>query len=153
MRITLAVLADYANVSREGKLNIMGIFDTIYAVSYPTQHPTMNLVMRVSAHYTECDRPHKLEVKFSDSDGHQIFALAGQIVATGQPGRITGIDHVLAINNLAFTKPGDYAFDILVDDNHAANVPLHVITMDPATVRVIGRPPEGPPELPGGGSG
>lgn len=29
MNVTLAASADYANVSADGKLNIMGIFDTI----------------------------------------------------------------------------------------------------------------------------
>ena len=32
MELTLALLADYANISREGKLNIMGIFEQIFEV-------------------------------------------------------------------------------------------------------------------------
>ncbi len=31
MRTTLFLAADYANITREGKLNVMGIFDDIYA--------------------------------------------------------------------------------------------------------------------------
>ena len=46
MHVKVALLADYSNVSREGKLNILGIFDTIYAPTFPTTHPHMQLVIR-----------------------------------------------------------------------------------------------------------
>jgi hypothetical protein len=34
MDVALAVLADFANSSADGKLNILGIFDTVYAEQY-----------------------------------------------------------------------------------------------------------------------
>ena len=40
MQVPLAVLADSANVSQEGKLNIMGIFTQINAQSLPCDTPT-----------------------------------------------------------------------------------------------------------------
>ena len=39
MEVKVALLADGANVSREGKLNLLGIFDTLFARSFPTTHP------------------------------------------------------------------------------------------------------------------
>ncbi len=38
MDAALALLADFANESTDGKLNILGVFDTIYAARY--QRPT-----------------------------------------------------------------------------------------------------------------
>jgi len=35
MRVKLAVLADYASITREGKLNILGIFDEINPQQLP----------------------------------------------------------------------------------------------------------------------
>ena len=49
MRVKLALLADSANVSREGKLNLLGIFDAIFARELPTSHPHMHLVLRFEA--------------------------------------------------------------------------------------------------------
>jgi len=49
MEVVLAVLADYANVSQEGKLNIMGIFDIISSEKFPTFHPEMKLVVQFEA--------------------------------------------------------------------------------------------------------
>ena len=45
MRVALGVLADYANVSAEGKLNIMGVFQIVNAVQFPHVHPQMHLVL------------------------------------------------------------------------------------------------------------
>lgn len=47
MQVPLAVLADYANVTADGKLNIMGIFDIIYAPQVSFVHPQMQLVMKL----------------------------------------------------------------------------------------------------------
>ena len=46
MEVQVAVLADCANVAAGEKLNIMGIFDTIFARDFPTVHPFMALALR-----------------------------------------------------------------------------------------------------------
>ncbi|MGB3906069.1 MAG: hypothetical protein WBB22_14235, partial [Anaerolineae bacterium] len=69
MKMTLALLADYANVSQEGKLNIMGIFDRIFTRAFPTAHPEMRLVMRFEFGAAELGRERRLEVKTLDADG------------------------------------------------------------------------------------
>ena len=53
MKVNLALLADGANVSREGKLNILGIFDTIHAGKFPVVHAQMRLVVRLEASSAE----------------------------------------------------------------------------------------------------
>ena len=50
MLVKLAVLADYANVTSDGKLNILGIFDRMNVLNLPAVHPQMNLVLRLEAH-------------------------------------------------------------------------------------------------------
>ena len=44
MDITLAVCCVAANVSREGKLNLLGIFNSIHAAEFPCTHPHLALV-------------------------------------------------------------------------------------------------------------
>ena len=44
MKTRIAVLADYASLSIEHKLNIMGIFTAINAAQTPVVHPQMKLV-------------------------------------------------------------------------------------------------------------
>lgn len=45
MDVNLALLADYANVSQDGKLNIMGIFQEVNPPVLPFALPQMYLVM------------------------------------------------------------------------------------------------------------
>ena len=49
MDVTLAVLADYANVSQDGKLNIMGIFQEVNPPLLPFTLPQMYLVLSLTA--------------------------------------------------------------------------------------------------------
>src|SRR6266516_3887748 len=63
MEVKLALLADGANVSREGKLNLLGIFDTLFARSFPTTHPQMQLVIRFEAAAQEAGSTRQVEIQ------------------------------------------------------------------------------------------
>ncbi len=58
MEVPLAVLADSANVSREGKLNIMDIFSQLSGQSLPVRCPHIALVFALEAHAAERGREH-----------------------------------------------------------------------------------------------
>lgn len=72
MKVTLALLADAANVSQEGKLNILGTFDNISASKFPTRHPEMQLVLRMEASVAEANTHKRLELKVMDEDAQQV---------------------------------------------------------------------------------
>lgn len=127
MRVNLALLADYANVSREGKLNILGIFDTIYARTFPVTHPHMQLVIRFEAEAGEAGRTRQIEVQLQAQDGEVLFRVpAAMTVQRGELGEAVRADHILALNNVTFARPARYAFRVLVDAEEAARVPLRV---------------------------
>ena len=73
MDIPLAVLADSANVSQEGKLNIFGIFDQLNIASFPVRHPHMTLVFQLTASPAEGGRSHQVVVHCMDEDGGKLF--------------------------------------------------------------------------------
>ncbi|MFA5148976.1 MAG: hypothetical protein WC491_07635 [Candidatus Omnitrophota bacterium] len=128
MDVKLAVLADYSNVSREGKLNILGIFGAIHCRVFPATHPQMQLVMSLEAMPVEAGQPKKIEVKLVDSDGKQLFGISGQLeLKAAKAGEPIRNNHILQLNNIIFEKPGDYAFHILVGDDLKETVPLKVI--------------------------
>lgn len=63
MKIIFSVLADAANITREGKLNILGIFDSIQAQQFPVTHPPQRqLVMRFEGDRAEAGKSKKAEV-------------------------------------------------------------------------------------------
>lgn len=127
MRVKVALLADYSNVSREGKLNILGIFDALYAGSFPTVHPHMQLVIRFEAEPAEAGSTRQVEVQFAAEGGEVVFRLPGSMtVQQGELGEAVRADHILTLTNMRFERPGRYAFTILVDERVEATVPLKV---------------------------
>jgi hypothetical protein len=127
VQLALALLADHANFSREGKLNLLGIFDTIYASGFPTTHGHMQLVMRLEADAAEAGTTHEVEVQLVARDGRVLFRLPGATtVARGEPGESVRTDSIVNLANLAFESPGRYAFNVLIDGQLAERVPLRV---------------------------
>lgn len=133
MDVPLALLADYANVTQEGKLNIMGIFGRLIAPAFPTTHPEMCLVMRFEAGPAERGSTKKVEVKLLDADGRVKFNSSSQIPIPDEPTRLTTqIFNILRLQNLQFEKPGSYSFEILVNEETKSRVPLIVEQTVPA---------------------
>lgn len=132
MEVPLAVLADAANVSREGKLNIFGIFNRLWAVNFPAQHPQMQLVMVLEADVVEAEQKKNVKVQLRDADGNKIIAIEGEfILPKAQAGRPIRINHILALPGTPIPKPGDYEFTILVNGETKAHVPFSVSQAKP----------------------
>jgi hypothetical protein len=53
MHISFALFADAANLSQEGKLNILGVFDAVQVAGFPAVHPRANIVLRVKGTQTD----------------------------------------------------------------------------------------------------
>lgn len=129
----MAVLADYANVTADGKLNILGIFDRINMVQLPSVHPQMHLVLRIEAHSAERERSHYIEIRLHDPDGKTIFDVNGDIVPHGDGAQPTSTNQILTLNNLQLEKVGAYKFVIFINNDLKSELPLHVefVTMPP----------------------
>jgi len=128
MQVKLAILADGANLSREGKLNVLGIFDTVFARSFPTTHAQMQLVVRFEATAAEIGTTHTIDVQLLAPAGPALFQLSGTLTVP-QPvlgGDTVGVDHILSFANVRFEAPGRHAFRIAVDGAESATVPLRV---------------------------
>ncbi len=133
MDVPLALLADYANVSREGKLNVMGVFNRIRAKELPTVHPEMQLVFRLEAGPAERGQDKTIEIKLLDADANAIQHLTGHLTVPGESAELTiQIDQILKLTNVVFKKAGDYRFDILVNGETKQTVPFSVEQL-PAT--------------------
>lgn len=128
MEVRLAILADAANVSQEGKLNILGEFNTIWAATFPVALPRMVMVLKLEASMGEGAR-HKLGIRVIDQDAQAVAPpIDGEVqlgppVESGEPMRTQVI---LQFDHLPFSSAGTFAFEVLVDGRRQASVPLYV---------------------------
>lgn len=128
MEVNLAVLADYANVSQDGKLNIMGIFQEVNAPSLPFPLPQMYLVMSLSAGPAEFNSQRQIRVVLLRADGQEILGLEGhvQVPEPVRAGSRAYINETIGLAGVQFDQAGDYGFSILIGGDEKATVPLHV---------------------------
>lgn len=137
MDIDLALLADAATIDASGKLNILGIFDSLGGTRFPLKHGRLALVVRFSAGLEDAGN-HEVRMKLRGPEGDEIVSLNGNIQLGPGPaargGRIR-VPHVLNMDGLVFKKPGQYVFDISLGGEHKVSLPL--------TVRQVGNAPPG----------
>jgi hypothetical protein len=132
MEMSLGLLADYSNISREGKLNILGIFNIIWGRRFPLTHHSMQLILRLEAHSPESGTKRQLTIRLDDPDGKNLFQMnAAILIPKGRPGEPIVMDHVVAFNQVQFERAGDHAFNILIDNDLKGAIPLKVMQVAP----------------------
>ncbi|MBI5879619.1 MAG: hypothetical protein HZB53_18365 [Chloroflexi bacterium] len=132
MELMLALLADCANVTADGKLNMMGIFEQLYAPQFPAVHASMQLVMRIEATPFESG-VHPLRVAFSDADARELFAVPGTLaVPESRAGENVRVNQIFVFNGLVLPQPGRYEFIVSAGADELGRVPLHVATLPQA---------------------
>jgi hypothetical protein len=128
MRVRVAVLADAANVAEPGKLNIMGIFDTIYCRTFPSLHPLMVLVLQFEVSFDDAGRTHELAVALKDEDLKEFAKAVSKVAIRNIPAGRSGVAHqIMQFAGMQFTRPGSYRFHVVWDGKEVDQVPLHVL--------------------------
>ncbi|HEX5724425.1 MAG TPA: hypothetical protein VFX98_03115 [Longimicrobiaceae bacterium] len=132
MRVILAFLADEANVSQDGKLNVLGIFDRIPAASFPALHPKMVFVFRVQAEPGDSLRAYPVRVRLLDDAGQVMFEANGELNAGPvDPDEFLTSNHVFSLVGVTFPRAGVYRFVVHVGALEAHETPF--IVLSPAT--------------------
>jgi hypothetical protein len=116
VKIPLSLLADEANVSQEGKLNVLGIFDRIAAAAFPVVHPKMIFAFRVQADAADGGRTFPVEIALEGPDGGVLFEANGEIGAPPvPPGEFTTFNQLFNLVGMQFPEPGLYRFIVRIE--------------------------------------
>lgn len=132
MDLTVLLLADYANVAERGKLNVMGIFGTLYSKKFPARHPEMHLITKLSARPAEYDTTHKLTIKLLNEDATQVIVnWSRDLQVPHGTGENVEINQILRLTDLVFPGPGRYQFSVMVDNDEKGVLSLLVMQQGP----------------------
>lgn len=138
MQALAAILCDSA-ADYQGKLCVLGAFDSIYAGRFPAVHPHCALAVRLLFKPEE-EGQHEMKITLIDSDGKSVLP-EGPNGQTGGPvirfevpeipddTFFLSRNFVLDLNGLPLPKAGQYSFDISIGSKIIARVPLQAMAV------------------------
>jgi len=127
MKPLLFLAADYANVTGDGKLNVMGIFNDINAFNFPARHSSMHLIAKLGPELGEYGQKRTFNVRLMDADGNHVMELSGEFeVPIAQGGRKPEVNIILDLKDIILPKPGRYVFVLLIDKDQKDELTLYV---------------------------
>ncbi|MFA6166681.1 MAG: hypothetical protein WC700_08700 [Gemmatimonadaceae bacterium] len=126
MYCSFALFADAANLSQEGKLNVLGVFDALHVASVPAVHPRATLVVRLKASPDDAGT-HALSLTWVAPGGDEIWSSSGEVeVHSPPPGAIEVDIPVIAAIDLPIAEAGVHVMRVELDAEVEAEVGLHV---------------------------
>lgn len=126
MRLSFALFADAANISQEGKLNILGVFDALQVASVPTLHPRAALVMRIKGSPDDIGT-HTVALRWLNPAGDELWSSVGELNVSGPPAGIVEMDFpLIAAIDLPIDQPGAFTMTITLDNENAGQLRLVV---------------------------
>ncbi len=109
-KLNFSFLCDYALVSREGKLSMNGIFESINVRSFPTHHPIMFVVANISGVNNKdkftCD------LIAADNPQKSLAAIASEVVVDQQ----RNFGFIGQFVNVKYEKSGQYLIKFHIDN-------------------------------------
>jgi hypothetical protein len=132
MHITFALFADAANLSQEGKLNILGVFDAVQVSGFPTVHPRANIVLRVKGKRSDVGS-HSVTLRWLNPSGQELWSSTGELNIGNPPAGVQEMDvPLIAAVDLPLDQPGNYTLSIAVDDAPKGDLTLQARTGIPS---------------------
>ncbi|MDR2792036.1 MAG: hypothetical protein LBB61_00015 [Treponema sp.] len=125
MKIELFSFCDFAQ-ENNGKLTVVGTFDTIIARMFPCIHPQLSVVIRIRFDLWEFS-PHKFRIETRDLNGDMCMDPIQGALSVKGVGNATAVSHLLfTISNLNFKNNGIINFVLFIDDKELTSIPLYV---------------------------
>jgi hypothetical protein len=126
MNIQIACLCDAAT-DYQGKLNLLGTFDTIFSRKLPAVHPSCAIVLRIVFTADETGA-HRIRINFVDEDGKAIIQPLDLPFDIRLPAGAISLSRnfILNLQQIKFDRAGSHSIDIAIDGRHEISIPLYV---------------------------
>ncbi len=126
MLVSFALFADAANLSQEGKLNILGVFDALQVSNFPAVHPRAHLVVHLKGSPHDVGT-HTVALRWLSPAGKELWGSRGELGVGAPPPGVTEMDMpLIAQIDLPIEGPGTYRMTVSLDDAQVADVAVQV---------------------------
>lgn len=119
MKLNFIHVCETAFISQSGNLNIIEIFEGIFASKFPAIHPKLTVVASVEG----VKGRHEFEIKILGSAANKIASVRGGFVLNDTKSKF-GI--ITAFNGIKFEKEDIYKVQIFVDSKNLGETPFEV---------------------------
>ena len=128
MHVSFALFADAANLSQEGKLNILGVFDALQVASLPAIHPRAHLVVHLKGTGVDMGS-HTVNFRWLSPSGQELWNSSGDLNVGAPPPGVAEMDlPLIAQLDLPMDAAGAYTMAIAIDGDHTLDVGIQVRT-------------------------
>lgn len=129
MQVVFALFADAANLSQEGKLNVLGVFDALQVGTLPAVHPRAHLVVHLKGSPADVGR-HTVTLRWVNPSGNELWTSSGELNVGQPPAGVTEMDlPLIAQIDLPIDAAGGYHMTVSLDEHQSAQVPVQVRTV------------------------
>jgi hypothetical protein len=126
MHVSFALFADAANLSQEGKLNVLGVFDAVHAAGFPSLHPRATVVVRLKGTAGDAG-VHTMGLRWLSPRGEELWSSTAELTVGTPPGHVGELDMpLIAAVDLPLDGPGLFRMLVELDGAVRSEVPLHV---------------------------
>lgn len=116
-----AVIQDRAT----GKWSVVGIFDHLYAPSFPCVHPTLAIYVKLA----DAQGRYRVKIEFRNAEDRVVSSF--DKIQIEVEDRLRSLGFGVTTHGLPLEKPGRYQFQLFLNDEYLAAVPLEVMKLEP----------------------
>lgn len=127
MKVRLIAVADYASVSLEGKLNVMGIFSTIQAREVPVTHPQLYLVVQFSVETADSGQTFEVVIALRSPRNVELLRLESSLVVPDAIPPTARLPQIVALHLLRFEEFGEHTFTVSVNGQDLASTAFNLV--------------------------
>ncbi len=141
MELILALVCDEARTTSDGKLDVHGVFNDLFAPGFPARRDKMVLVAGIEWDREDAGR-FQFKVDLVDPVGRPILTLDGHtdvdLRSPERPPARTWL--IMALEDVVFRGPGMHRITVRVKGKEMTGTALHVLPSETATAAPIKQP-------------
>ena len=126
MKVELFAICDAAT-DYNGRLNMLGIIDSIWAEKVPAVHPQCAVAVRLRFQKIE-EGMHTVRTSMVNADGSAVVKPVEAEVNVQFQAAVgsAASNMILNLHGIRFAEFGEYSIDLAVDSRHEASLPLYI---------------------------